>query len=154
MDNPTVVNATVPVDLDGDLPGQTFDLHMLKPGTDTPIGWVITLAGPEHPKAMAHKDKMQREALDKAAEIERAQVNGRKYKAEALSPAEKNRNTVAWLVSRIVTWTPVRIAGQVYEFSDQAATTLLLQEKMAPYIKQIVDYLQGERAFMPASAQS
>jgi hypothetical protein len=142
------------IDLSADLPGETAELKMVRPGTDVPIGWVITLAGPSHPKAIAFKDSSQRERLAKQAQVEAQQANGRKVKPDVISPGDADLKTVKWLVSRIVTWTPIKIGADTFAFSDDAATRLLLKPEMAPYIGQIVDYLQSERAFMPTSASS
>lgn len=141
-------------DLDGDLPGDTAELKMMKPGTGSPNGWVLTMAGPAHPKTLAFKERMRREQLHKQAAIEQAQVNGRKYKAEERSPAEADAETFQWVVSRIVTWTPVKIGGETISFSDDAAVSLLSRPTMSAYLQQIVDYLGAERAFMPASAKT
>jgi hypothetical protein len=141
-------------DLSADVPSDTYDLAMLKPGTATPNGWVITLAGPSHPKTIAFKNDAQRDRLHKEATIEASQVNGRKFKPDIRTPEDENTRTVKWLVSRIVTWTPVKIGADTIEFSDDAATKLLLKPVMAPYIEQVVSYLQGERSFMPTSATS
>jgi hypothetical protein len=100
------------VDLSADLPGETAELKMLRPGTDVPIGWVITLAGPSHPKAIAFKDGAQRERLARQAAIEAQQANGRKVKPDVISPEDADLKTVKWLVSRIVTWTPIKIGTE------------------------------------------
>ncbi|OJW65480.1 MAG: hypothetical protein BGO65_12180 [Afipia sp. 64-13] len=139
-------------DLTLDLPADTADLVVLKPGTNTPTGWVITLAGPNHPKTLAYKERKDREYLQKKARIEAAQVNGRKYKADEQSPEEAATGSIEWVVSRIVTWTPVKIEAKIFEFSDAAAIDLLRRPVMGSYLQQIVDYLQAERAFMPSSA--
>lgn len=140
------------VDLEADLPGETAELQIVKPGTSTPSGWVITMAGPSHPKTLAMRAKIQRERLRKEAVIEAAQVNGRKFKPDEKSVEEAEMETMRWVVSRIVTWTPVRIGGEVIEFSDEAAIALLRRPAMSAYLQQIVDYLNADRAFMPPSA--
>lgn len=142
------------VDLDGDLPGETAELQMMKPGTSTPNGWVLTMAGPSHPKTLAFKERKQRERLHKEATIEQAQVNGRKYKAEERTPDQAEAETMQWVVSRIVTWTPVSIGGVTISFSDEAAAELLRRPTMGAYLQQIIDYLNADRAFMPASAKT
>lgn len=144
--------ATNVADLSGDLPLETAVLRIVKPGTASPIGWDITMAGPAHPKTIAHRNAAQRDRLHKEAMIEAAQVNGRKYKADERSPEEAELSTMRWVVSRIVTWTPVKIGGETIEFSDEAAIALLRRPVMAAYLQQIVEYLQAERAFMPPSA--
>lgn len=142
------------VDLSADIPADTFDLAILKPGTATPTGWVITLAGPAHPKTLAFKNSAQRDRLQKEAAIEATQVNGRKFKPDVRTPQDDDERTVKWLVSRIVNWTPIKIGSETIEFSDEAAVKLFLKPVMAPYIGQIVEYLQSERSFMPTSASN
>lgn len=147
-------DATPIIDLDADLPADTYQLQILKPGTAQPIGWAITLAGPAHPKAVAYKNARQQDELQRHAAIEAQQANGRKVKPDARTSEEENLRTVRWLVSRVVDWTPVRISGETFTFSDETATRLFLDPKMAAYTAQIVDYLTSERAFMPTSASS
>lgn len=142
------------VDLSADIPADTYDLVIVKPGTGIPTGWVITLAGPAHQKTLAFKTAAQRERLQKEAAIEAAQINARKFKPEVRTPEDEDVRTVKWLVSRIVTWTPIKIGSETIAFSDDAALALFLRPVMAPYIAQIVEYLQSERSFMPTSASS
>lgn len=139
-------------DLDGDLPGETAELKIVKPGTAQPNGWVLTMAGPSHPKTLAYRERKQRERLHKEASIEQAQVNGKKYKADERTPEGAEIDTMRWVVSRIVSWTPVRIGGETIAFSDDAAIELLRRPTMAAYLQQIIDFLNADRAFMPASA--
>lgn len=138
--------------LDGDLPGDTAELKMLKPGTPEPNGWALTMAGPAHPKTVAFKEKRQRARLHKEAAMEAAQVNGRKYKPDEKSPDEADTETLQWVVSRIVTWTPISIGGKTIEFSDEAAIELFRRPVMSAYLQQVIDYLNADRAFMPPSA--
>ena len=140
------------IDLSADLPAETYDLAMLKPGTAEPNGWVVTLAGPEHPKAVAFKNVAHRERLKREADMEAAQMNGRKVKPDVRSAEEDDLRSVRWLVSRIVSWTPIKVGGETIAFSDEAAAKLLLRPAMAPYVNQITEYLVSERAFMPRSA--
>ena len=142
------------VDLSADLPLDTIELKMLRPGTDEPNGWVLTMAGPAHPKTVAFQNERKRARLQREAAIEAAQVNGRKYKPEQKTAEESDNETIRWIVSRIVTWTPIKLGEQTIAFTDEAAVELLLRPVMAPYLQQIVDYIGAERAFMPRSATS
>jgi hypothetical protein len=141
-------------DITNDLPLETAELMIVKPGTATPTGWVITLAGLSHPKAVAHQRDVTRERLHKQATIEAMQANSRKFKPDEKSVDENEIETMRWVVSRIVTWTPVKIGDETISFSDEAAIALLRRPVMAGYLQQIVDYLNAERSFMPASAKS
>jgi hypothetical protein len=141
-------------DLTNDIPLLTSELHIVKPGTSIQTGWVITMCGPAHPKTIAFQEMKQRDRLDKEATIEQAQVNQRKYKAVPKKVVEANLEGVEWVVSRIDTWTPVKIGGETIAFSDAAAIKLLARPEMGQYFRQIVDYIEGERSFMPRSAEN
>ena len=153
MDQPTD-GATAVADLTNDIPLLRAQLHIVKPGTATPTGWVWTMCGPAHPKTIAYQEAQTRERLHKAALIEQAQVNNRKYKAEEKKAVESNLEGVRWVVSRIETWTPVKIGGETIEFSDDAATKLLMRPEMGQFFLQAVEFIQAERSFMPPSAES
>ena len=144
------------VDLSDLLPQDTAELHMLIPGTNKRLGWVLTMAGPGHPKTVAASNENRRKDLQRSARIEQAQVNGRKYKADDVQPDESRRDFVAGLVARIVDWTPVRFSkdSPPITFNDAAAVDLLLQPRMAPYVAQITDFVLDEKSFMTASAIS
>lgn len=155
MDQPDGTAASPEVaDLTNDIPLVRAELHILKPGTATPTGWVWTMCGPAHPKTIAYQEAQQRDRLHKAAQIEQAQVNGRKYKAEEKKAVESNLDGVRWIISRIETWTPIRIGAETIEFSDDAATKLLMRPEMGQYFLQAVEFIQAERSFMPPSASN
>jgi hypothetical protein len=146
-------NAAAPVaDLTNDLPLLTAELHIVKPGTDKLTGWIWTMCGPAHPKTLAYQDTRTRERLHKEARIEQAQVNHKKYKAEEKDVREASLDGVRWMVSRIESWTPVKIGDETIQFSDEAAIKLLLKPEMGGYFKQGVDFIEAERSFMPRSA--
>lgn len=145
-------NSTV-ANMAADLPSDTAELHIVRPGTNQRTGWVITLAGPGHPKTIALNDVSERERLHKNAAIERAQVNYKKWKGdEDVDPADSRRKTIAGVVGRIITWTPVDFGDGPVEFSDKAAIDLFMDPKKGSYFGQIVEFLTAERAFMKASA--
>lgn len=156
----TEVNgATVVADLANALPADTGMLHTVFPGTNKRTGWNIVIAGPGHPKSIALSNEKERERLQKAQQIERAQVNGRKWKGdEDKQPQDSRREFISDLVGRIVSWTPVNFGDGAVEFAEgdvsapKRAIDLLVQPKMGPYVGQIVDYLLDERSFMKGSA--
>lgn len=141
-------------DLTADLPLETAALAMMRPGTETPTGWVLTMAGPSHPKTIAYQNERKRARVQKQATIEAAQVNGRKYKPDQTTADEAETETMRWIVSRIVSWTPVKVGEETIEFSDEAAIALLRKPAMALFLQQVVDYLEAERSFLPSSATS
>ncbi|HEY4724324.1 MAG TPA: hypothetical protein VII92_20885 [Anaerolineae bacterium] len=143
---------TDPTDLSELIPSDIGILHIVKPGTSEKTGWQITMAGPGHPKTVAFNNANERKRRDHENRIEAARINCRKYKPEDFADGESRKEFIEGLVSRIVTWTPVKIGQEVIEFSDNAAIELLLRPIMGSFVGQIVDYLIDERAFMKDSA--
>jgi hypothetical protein len=146
--------ATTIINMADDLPNDTAELHIVKPGTNIRTGWIITLAGPGHPQTIEMMNEGERERLHRSAEIERAQVNGRKWKGDDEQPEESRRKFVSRVVRRIVGWTPVDFGSGPVEFSQENATKLFMDPKMGSFFVQIVDFLTADRAFMKGSASS
>jgi hypothetical protein len=141
------------VDLSALIPLETAVLEILKPGGIESTGWKITFAGPAHPKTVAWQNEQSRKNLRKQQQIEQAQVNGRKFKADDKDPDEQKRETVSWIVSRIVDWTPVKLGpGDAITFSDSAATDLLVKPELGWAFSQMVDFITDDRSFMQRSA--
>lgn len=139
-------------DLSALIPEDTSPLYIVVPGTNKRTGWVITLAGPGHPKTVALNNETARKQLLLEQRIENARVNGRKFKSEDKQPDEQRREFIESLVARMVTWTPIKIGDEAFEFSDKIAVDLLSRPVMGPYVAQIVDALIAEGAFMKDSA--
>lgn len=159
MDQATEKTSVVDLSGANALPDDRGVLHTVFPGTNKPTGWDIVLSGPGHPKTVALGEKAERERLQRAAEIERAQVNGRKWKGDAdVSPKQSRREFIESLVGRIISWTPVNFGSGTVTFEENDASAparavdTLLDPKLGAYVSQIVDYLLAERAFMKGSA--
>lgn len=133
---------------------QTATLQMLIPGTADLSGWILTLAGPSHPQSVELFEKQARRANKRAGDIERAQVNSKKWKGdEDRDPEDIRRETVSNVVARILDWTPVNFGEGAIEFSQEAAIELFLDRGKGAYFGQLVEYLTSEKAFMTASAK-
>ena len=147
---------TVPtvVDLSSFRPIDASVLKIRQPGTATPTGWEVTFAGPSHPKTVAWSNDSARETLHRQAQIEAQQLNGRKIKPEEREVSDVRRENVRWVVSRILGWTPVRLGpdGTVLEFSEKAATDLLVDPAFGWVYAQMIEFLNDERSFTKASA--
>ena len=135
------------VDLTGMLPVDTAVLQIYRPGTNEPIGWEWTMAGPAHAKTVEFNNNAARKASHRDMLMEQARVNNRKWKGEDKQPEERRREFIEGIVARIVTWTPVQIGSTVYEFSEKSAVELLLKPEMGAFVAQAVDFLIDERAF-------
>lgn len=143
------------LDLSGSLPADSFALSIMVPGTSKATGWVIELAGPSHPQTVALNADTGREALEKEKAIEFAQVNGRKWKMDDETVADRRRKNVSKVCRRIVGWSPnptfKSVSPDPIVFSLTAATDLFLRPEMGGYFLQVTEYLNAERAFMPPS---
>jgi len=150
----TKTETAAAIDLDAFLPVDTSTLEILKPGGTDGTGWLIIFAGPEHPKTQAWAQASAKRSLAKAKAIEQAQVNGKKFKAEDKEPDDVRRENVAWVVARIVDWSPLRIGGKDVPFSEAAATELLVRPGMGWVYDQMLEFLVDERSFMKTSAKA
>lgn len=139
------------VDLSAIVPQDTADIEILKPGGTEGTGWIITMAGPSHPKAVAYANDQARRNLREQNLIKAAQVNGKKYKPDEKSPDEQRVENVKWIVSHIVDWTPVSLGGDPIQFSEKAATDLLLKREMGWAFIQLVEFLNDDRSFTKRS---
>jgi len=117
-----------------------------------PSGWFWEFAGPGHEKTEAQKARVARERLRKSAEIERAQVNGRKWKPEEDAPETVVARNVADIVERIVGWSTVEIDGKPFPFTPQNATFLLSDPKRVSLLEQASEFLWNEQSFTGRSA--
>lgn len=145
-------NAIAAIDLSGFIPQDTSTMEILKPGGLEGTGWKIEFAGPAHPKTIAWNDTETRKNLRRQQQIEQAQVNGKKFKSEDRDVAEVRRHNVAWVVARIVNWTPVRLGdGDPVSFSEDAAIALLVRPNMNWALAQMLDFLTDERSFTKGS---
>lgn len=126
------------------------DLEILANGE--PTGWVITLAGPGHPKTVALHDDVGRRVLHREAQKEQAQVNGRKYKAVETDIGARRRENVADVVARIIDWKGLNDDGAEIKFSADEAVKILLDPALGWAFQQVRDYLDDERSFMRRSA--
>lgn len=62
------------------------------------------------------------------------------------------RENVANVVSAIVGWTPVRIGGETFEFSDKRAIELLVRPDMGWALEQIAKVQADDGIFAKVSA--
>lgn len=144
------------VDFSAFIPVDTIDVEIKAPD-GSPTGWTVSLCDASHPKAQAHLDDQARRRLRREAQIEAAQVNGRKFHGEERTPDQAKLDNVRWLVSRVVGWTPVRltiISPDMLQFSDENAIRVFMHPKMNFVLAQLLDVIMAEKSFMPRSAQT
>ena len=143
------------LDLSASKPLDSVIIDLCYPGTTKPTGWRIELSGPAHPQTVALADEASREMIERQDAIEFAQVNGRKWKGDQQSAADRRRKNVGYVCRRIIGWSPNPtfsfVSPDPIAFSAATATELFLRPDMAGFFGQITDYLNSERAFMPPS---
>lgn len=142
------------IDIGGFIPQDETVKEIMKPGGIEGTGWMITLAGPAHPKAIAWTDEMSRRNLRKQQQIESQQANGRKVKPDDRDVDDVRRENVGFAVSRITTWTPVKIGAETFVFSDTVAIDLLCRPSMGWAFMQIMEWIGDERSFTKDSAKA
>jgi hypothetical protein len=130
------------------------ELDIRHPKTDAPTGWVWTFYGPGHPTTIAVANGVADAALKKAAARRQAQINGRKWKEDSESLDQLRAENVDNIVARTKGFTPIRLDGQVIEYSAEAAKRLLLDRKKGWLLDQIADYLRDQANFIQPSATS
>lgn len=139
------------VDITGFIPTENCVLEMVS--GDRKIGWSLTLCPVSHPKAKAYSEQSASRNLERSRLIEAATINGRNYIPEEKSADTARRENVQWAVARVLDWTPISIAGKVYEFSDENATELFIRPEMSGYYAQLTTALNDESRFTPRSGK-
>ena len=118
----------------------------------TPSGWFWTFAGPGHQRTIDQTNRLSKERLHRDAEIERKRNNGKQWKPEVESPEDVRARNVAFVVERLIRWSPVKIAGALLEFSPAAATAFLLDPRKGTFLAQAIEFLADDKSFTQRSA--
>lgn len=119
-----------------------------------PTGWVWTFAGPGHPKTIEQSTRMSRARLRETKAKEEARVNGRKWHAPEETPDETRAGNVNWVVERLLGWSPVKLDGQLTEFSEDKARELLSDRRKEGLLVQSLEFLADDASFTRRSAKT
>ena len=92
--------------------------------------------------------------MKKAAARRQAQVNGKKWKEDEESLDQLRADQVDGIVTRTKGFTPIKLDGQMIEYSADAAKALLLDRRKGWLLEQISEYLRDEANFIQPSATS
>lgn len=115
--------------------------------------WVISLAGPAHPKTKELADRSMRERLNEEKRQEMSRVNGKKYTPEDRTPDEARRRSVDNIVGRIVTWRGLADdAGIDVPFSPDTAREIFSDPANGLVFSRLIDFLTEEQSFIKRSA--
>jgi hypothetical protein len=130
------------------------ELVIRHPKTLEPTGWIWTFYGPGHAATIALSNRVAGAALKKSAARRQAQVNGRKWKEDEESLEQLRTENVDNIIARTKSFTPMKLNGELIEYSPDAARQLLLDRKKGWLLEQITDYLKDEANFIQPSATS
>ena len=117
-----------------------------------PSGWLWQFAGPGHEKHTAQQNRLSREKLHRDKLIEQARVNGKKWVAPEETPDGVRAENVAYVVERLIGWSPIRIDGADYPFSEENARSLLSDPKRLNVLTQALEFLSADSSFTQRSA--
>jgi hypothetical protein len=123
-------------------------LEVRHPATGEPTGWKITFAGPGHNKTTELRVRMRRKRRKEEMQKERAKQLGRSW---ADDNDETDADTLAWVIDRIIDWTPICINGQNYPFSRENAAALFSNPRHEKLYSQLVDFLLADDSFFKRS---
>lgn len=119
-----------------------------------PIDWTWTFAGPGHPQAVEQSNRVARDELNKQRLVEQARANGKKFKSEQQTPDGLLADNVSYVLERLLRWSPVKMAGNDYAFTNENARALLMDRKKGALLQQAIDFLLDDNSFMKRSAKN
>lgn len=129
-------------------------LEIKHPKTEAPTGWIWTFYGPAHPITIALANKVAAEQLVEARAKEQARVNGKKWKADDESYDALLAKSIDSMVRRTKGFTPIKLDGELIEFSVENARKLLADRRKGWLVSQVREYLKEDESFIQPSAKS
>lgn len=125
----------------------TADMTVRNPANGEPTPWIITFAGPSHPKRVALEDKALRDVLKKNKTYETQRRNGKRVKVEDQSPEELRRENAEAIADQIISWT-----GATIEFDRDVAVEKFMDPRYRLLVEQINEFLADDAIFIRNSA--
>jgi hypothetical protein len=129
----------------------TADLPIVHPVTGNPTNWIWTLAGPSHPKTVEASNIAARDALNLQRQREQAIANRRKWVEPDKSPDQMRAENARSFALRVLDWTPVKMNGAEYPYSNENVIALLLNPAYGKIYNQLLDYFNSDESFMEPS---
>jgi hypothetical protein len=130
------------------------DLVIRHPKTLEPTGWIWTFYGPGHSATIELANRVAGASLKRSAARRQAQANGKKWKEDEETLEQIRVENVDNIVTRTKGFTPIKLDGELIEFSADAAKRLLLDRRKGWLLGQIAEYLADEANFIQPSATS
>ena len=113
--------------------------------------WQWTFAGPGHPNAVAQSNRVSREALQRQRLFQQAQANTKKYKAPEQTPDELLEDNVAFVLERLLGWSPITMGGEDFPFTQENARKILMDRRKGALLQQAIEFLLDDNSFTPRS---
>ena len=130
-------------------------LAIRHPKTNKPTSWIWTFYGPAHPATVALADRVSKDALRRLAEQRSARINGKPWTDDDDKTMDQIRvENVETIVARTREFSPVKLDGNLIEFSAATARELLLDRRKAWLIGQVMEFLSSEANFILPSAKA
>ena len=101
------------------------ELIIRHPKTLAPVDWTWTFYGPGHQITVDLSNRVAQAALKRAAARRQAHVNGKKWKEDEESLDQLRAENVDNIVTRTKGFTPIKLDGQLIEYSADAALSLI-----------------------------
>jgi hypothetical protein len=130
----------------------TSEIAINHPVTGAPTTWIWTLAGPGHPRSIEAANTAARETLRVQRLREQAIVNRRKWVEPERTPDEMRDENAKSFAVRVLGWTPARINGEDYPFSQENCLKLLKDPAYGRVYLQLLEYLSSDESFTQRSA--
>jgi hypothetical protein len=128
-------------------------LAIKHPTTDEVTTWVWTFYGPGHPKTIEVADRASKAALNDLHDQKQARINNKKYKIKEQSLDDLRVENIAAIVSRLKTFTPVKMGAETVTFTPEAAAGMLLDRRKGWLYEQVVNFLKEDANFIQPSAK-
>lgn len=116
-------------------------------------GWIWTFAGPGHPITIEADRLSAQETLNREAEIERTQVNGRKWKGAAEKVDDRRARNIGYVVKRLLRWSDIEMNGEAFPCTPENATAVLSNPDMPTLYEQANTFLAADKSFSKGSAK-
>ena len=141
-----------PFDIDEVRAMDTAEVPIVHPSTGQPTTWIWTLAGPGHPKSVEAANIALREMLRVQKLKDQAQANRKKWIEPDRTPDEARLENIKSFALRVLGWTPARIGGADYPYSNENVISLLKDRAYDKLYTQLLEYFTSDESFTKPSA--
>jgi hypothetical protein len=117
-------------------------------------GWVWTFAGPGHPATIAIDNEQTARFVDRQNEIERTQVNGRKWKGGGETADTLRERGINYIVARLLRWSDMTMDGAPFPCTPDNVRKLLADRRFGLVYDQANAFLIDEKSFTKRSPKN